>query len=170
MSAVQALLKRRPSTLRVLSASGQLGYGIPHKALAAGLARNPDFIGCDMGSVDPGPAYLGSGEMATSPAVTRGDLADVLTAARRLNIPLIIGTAGTSGAGPHLDATLDMIRSIAAEHNLHFRLAAIRADLKADRVIQALNANTLVPLGGDLSVSAEAVSYTHLTLPTKRIV
>ncbi len=163
MSAVQALLKRRPNTLRVLSASGQLGYGIPHKALAAGLARNPDFIGCDMGSVDPGPAYLGSGEMATSPAVTRGDLAAVLTAARSLNIPLIIGTAGTSGAGPHLDATLDMIRSIAAEHNLHFRLASIRADLKADRVIQALEANTLVPLGGDLCVSAQDLrASTHI--------
>ena len=107
MSAVQELLKRRPTTLRVLSASGQLGYGIPHKAFAAGLARKPDFIGCDMGSVDPGPAYLGSGDMATSPAVTRGDLAAVLLAARSLNIPLIIGTAGTSGAAPHLDATLD---------------------------------------------------------------
>jgi hypothetical protein len=42
MSAVQELLKRRPTTLRVLSASGQLGYGIPHKAFAAGLARKPD--------------------------------------------------------------------------------------------------------------------------------
>ena len=98
MSAVQALLKRRPSTLRVLSASGQLGYGIPHKALAAGLARNPDFIGCDMGSVDPGPAYLGSGEMATSPAVTRGDLADVLTVSGRVSFE-IVGASASSAYG-----------------------------------------------------------------------
>ncbi|MDN3986750.1 acyclic terpene utilization AtuA family protein [Zwartia vadi] len=154
MSAVQALLKRKPSTLRVLSASGQLGYGIPSKALAAGLARQPDFIGCDMGSVDPGPAYLGSGEMATSPAITRSDLEAVLVAARRLDVPLIIGTAGTAGAGPHLDATLAIIRSIAAEHKLHFRLASIRADLKPHRVIEALDSGVLKALGGDLPVTA----------------
>lgn len=59
MNAVGKLLARRPERLRVLSASGQLGYGIPEKALQAGMARRPDFIGCDMGSIDPGPAYLG---------------------------------------------------------------------------------------------------------------
>ena len=163
MSAVRTLLNRQPHTLRVLSASGQLGYGIPSKALAAGLARQPDFIGCDMGSVDPGPAYLGSGEMATSPAITRSDLEAVLVAARRLDIPLIIGTAGTAGAGPHLDATLDMIRSIAQEHQLHFRLASIRADLKPERVIQALDANVLKALGGELPVThADLMASAHI--------
>ncbi len=163
MSAVRALLQRKPSTLRVLSASGQLGYGIPSKALTAGLARKPDFIGCDMGSVDPGPAYLGSGEMATSPAITRSDLEAVLVAARRLNVPLIIGSAGTAGAGPHLDATLEMIRSIAAEHQLHFRLASIRADLKAERVIQALDAGLLNALGGELPVTAaDLIASAHI--------
>jgi 2-oxoglutarate dehydrogenase E1 component len=42
MSAVQELLKRRPTTLRVLSASGQLGYGIPHKAFAAEMKKYPN--------------------------------------------------------------------------------------------------------------------------------
>ena len=27
----------------------------------------PDLIGCDMGSIDIGPTYLGTGEMATVP-------------------------------------------------------------------------------------------------------
>ena len=163
MSAVQALLQRKPKTLRILSASGQLGYGIPSKALAAGLARKPDFIGCDMGSVDPGPAYLGSGEMATSPAITRSDLEAVLVAARRLNVPLIIGSAGTAGAGPHLDATLAMIRSIAEEHQLHFKLASIRADLKPERVIQALEAGLLHALGGELPITAaDLIASAHI--------
>ena len=163
MSAVRALLQRKPKTLRILSASGQLGYGIPSKALAAGLARKPDFIGCDMGSVDPGPAYLGSGEMATSPAITRSDLEAVLVAARRLNVPLIIGSAGTAGAGPHLDATLEMIRSIAEEHQLHFRLASIRADLKPERVIQALDAGLLHALGGELPITAaDLIASAHI--------
>jgi len=41
--------------LRILSASGQLGYGIIEKAFRAGLERDLHLIGADMGSVDPGP-------------------------------------------------------------------------------------------------------------------
>ena len=36
MNAIQKLLARRPPALRILSASGQLGYGIPEKAFEAG--------------------------------------------------------------------------------------------------------------------------------------
>jgi len=163
MTATGKLLARRPDRLRVLSASGQLGYGIPEKALRAGLERRPDFIGCDMGSVDPGPAYLGSGMMATSPAVTRNDLALVIRAARQLDVPLVLGTAGTSGASPHLDATLEMIRSIAREENLHFRMASIRADIPVERVAKALAANQLQALGGTLPVSrADLESCAHI--------
>jgi hypothetical protein len=163
MSAVASLLQRRPASLRVLSASGQLGYGIPDKALAQGVERRPDFIGCDMGSVDPGPAYLGSGEMATSPTITRRDLALVLRAARALNVPLMLGSAGTAGAAPHLDATLNMIRSIAKEEGLHFRLASIRADMHVERVASALRAGQLAALGGHLPVTeADLHSCEHL--------
>jgi hypothetical protein len=70
VSAVERLLaQHRPGggqRLRVLSASGQLGYGIPLESFERGLARQPDLIGCDMGSIDPGPYYLGSGQMARS--------------------------------------------------------------------------------------------------------
>jgi hypothetical protein len=73
-----------------LAASGQLGYGIPENSFNAGLERNPDFIGCDMGSIDPGPYYLGAGVMATSEAMTKRDLRLVISAARKRDIPLII--------------------------------------------------------------------------------
>jgi hypothetical protein len=163
MNAIRRLLARRPPSLGVLAASGQLGYGIPQRALSAGVARRPDFIGCDMGSIDPGPAYLGSGRMATSPAVTKADLALVLTAARSLDVPLVIGTAGTSGAAPHLQATLDIVREIAREEGLHFRMASIRADIPAGRVAAALERDELTPLGGSLPVSREDIdSCTHI--------
>lgn len=67
--------------LRVLSASGQLGYGIPADALARGMARRPHFIGADMDSIDPGPYYLGSGAMAAPEPMVRRDLALVLQGA-----------------------------------------------------------------------------------------
>jgi hypothetical protein len=118
---------RRP--IRLLGGSGQLGYGIPAPAFAAGLARKPDLIGCDMGSIDIGPTYLGKGEMATSPEATSRDLRRVLRGARALDVPLVIGSAGSAGAAPHLDATLALIRDIARAEGMSFRMAVIRADI-----------------------------------------
>src|SRR3954469_18968251 len=99
-------LKAEPRPLRILGASGQLGYGIPTATLERGLARKPDMIGCDMGSVDIGPSSLGSGQVGTTPASTQRDLRKMVVAARSIGVPLVIGTAGSAGASPHLDATL----------------------------------------------------------------
>lgn len=133
--------------LRVLAASGQLGYGVPEPAFSEGLKRKPHFIGADMGSIDPGPYYLGSGELATSDAMTRDDLRRVLRGARRLDVPLLIGTAGTAGAAPHLAKVLGMVRDVARNEGLHFRLASITADMPRDLVKRAIRAGKLRPLG-----------------------
>ena len=127
----------RPGTepLRVLSASGQLGYGIPAESLARGMARRPHFIGADMGSIDPGPYYLGSGQMAAPPAMVRRDLALVLDAALGAGVPLVIGSAGTAGAAPQLRATAALIREIAAERGHALRLCTVASDLDADTVL-----------------------------------
>ena len=108
-------------SIRILGASGQLGYGVPTPAFSAGLARKPHLIGCDMGSIDPGPYYLGSGELATAPAATRRDFRKVILGALKSNIPLVIGSAGSAGAKPHLEQTLSIVREIAREESLHFR-------------------------------------------------
>src|SRR5580700_7972113 len=137
---VIADLRRAPRPIRLLGASGQLGYGIPAAAFKAGIDRRPDLIGCDMGSIDIGPTYLGKGEMATSPESTRRDLRRVLNAARSLDVPLVIGTAGSAGAAPHLDATLSMLRDIARADGLRFRMASIRADLPRPMLLEASRA------------------------------
>jgi hypothetical protein len=133
--------------LRVMAASGQLGYGIPEPAFKAGLERKPHLIGADMGSIDPGPYYLGAGKMAQSDTMVRADLAKCLHGARKLDVPLLIGTAGSAGAAPHLKATLDMVRGIARKEGLHFRLASISADMPRDFVKQQVRAKRVVPLG-----------------------
>lgn len=165
MSALDRLretLHGRPP-LRVLAASGQLGYGIPEPAFRAGLAREPHFIGADMGSVDPGPAYLGSGKMATSPETTRRDLTMVLTAARAAGVPLLIGTAGTAGAAPHLAATVDLVRTIARENGLHFRLATIGADIPTDVARDAVRRGRVRSLGAMPALTEAAIDGTsHL--------
>lgn len=151
MSAVSRLRARfaadpsRP--LKLVGATGQLGYGIPAASLAEASRREPDMIGADMGSTDIGPTFLGNGEMATSAAQTKRDLAALLKGARSLDIPLIIGSAGSAGAGPHLDATLAMVREIAREEGLGFRLAVIRSDMPRDVVKAAVRAGRVTSLG-----------------------
>lgn len=133
--------------LRVLAASGQLGFGIPEPALRRGLQRRPHFIGCDMGSVDPGPYYLGSGRMAAPPAMVRRDLALVLGAALGAGVPLLIGSAGTAGAQPHLDETVRLLCEVARERGWSFRLATVHSDVPASLVRAARREGRLEPIG-----------------------
>ena len=132
--------------MRILGASGQLGYGVPTPAFSAGLDRQPHLIGCDMGSIDPGPYYLGSGELATAPAATRRDLRKVLFGALKLKVPHVIGSAGSAGAKPHLDQTLTTLREIAREGGLHFRLGVLHADIAKGVLEAALRENGVVPI------------------------
>ena len=165
------LAAHRPGTeaLRVLSASGQLGFGIPEASLARGLQRQPHFIGCDMGSIDPGPYYLGSGRMAAPERMVQRDLELVLFGALQAGVPLIIGSAGTAGAKPQLDATVAMVQQIALQHGLRFRLATIASDVPAATVIAALRTGQLRPLDADALGSPlpmpsedEVLSCTHI--------
>ncbi|MET0528466.1 MAG: acyclic terpene utilization AtuA family protein [Microvirga sp.] len=99
-----------------------------------------------MGSIDIGPHYLGSGEMAPTRVGAKRDLRKVLNAARRLDIPLIIGSAGSAGAKPHLNETLAMIREIAVEDDLHFKLAFVPADMDREAVKQAVRSGKTRPM------------------------
>ncbi len=142
-------------TLNLVGATGQLGYGVPEPAFTTALERAPDMIGADMGSTDIGPTFLGSGDMATSPEQTRRDLEKLLVGARKLDVPLIIGTAGSAGAAPHLDATLAMVREIAAARGLSFRMAVIRSDIQADAVAAAIKAGRVRSMGVLPDLTAE---------------
>jgi hypothetical protein len=143
--------------IRILGASGQLGYGVPTPAFNAGLERAPHLIGCDMGSIDPGPYYLGSGELATAPAATRRDLRKVLVGALKLKIPLVIGSAGSAGAKPHLEQTLEMVREIAREEGLHFRLGVLRADIDKTVLKAALASGGVVSIDDMPALDAQEV-------------
>ena len=159
-ASARLLQSHRPGgeALRVLSASGQLGYGIPEDALRRGMARAPHVIGCDMGSIDPGPYYLGAGVMAAPAAMVERDLELVLCAARAVDVPLLIGSAGTAGASVHLDATLDIVRRIVARRGLRLRLATIRSDIAPATVVSALTEGRLDPIGAIDAPSPEDIA------------
>ena len=150
MSAFAATIdawKREKGPLRILSASGQLGYGIPEPAFRAGLARKPHLIGADMGSVDPGPYYLGAGKLATARRSSKRDLGLAIVGAVRNRIPFILGTAGTGGGDPHLAETMDIIREIARENDLRFKVANIGAEMPRDVVKAAVRGGKVTSIG-----------------------
>ena len=60
-----------PRPLRILAASGMLGYGYTAEAFEHGVAMGLDLICCDAGSMDPGPYYLGEGTPWVSRTATR---------------------------------------------------------------------------------------------------
>ena len=92
------------------------------------MARNPQVIGCDGGSTDPGPHYLGSGTSFCSRLSVKRDLKLMLQAAVAAKIPCIIGTSGGAGGEPHLQDTAALVREIAREEKLSFKMALIHAE------------------------------------------
>lgn len=131
---------------RLLSTSGLLGYGFPEASLDAGMAREPHMIGVDGGSTDPGPYYLGSGKCVNSRMAMKRDLRLMLRAARKQRIPLVIGSCGGAGGEPHLQAVAAIVREIAREDGLKFRLALIHSEQDKGWVKKQLGAGRIKAL------------------------
>ena len=133
--------------LKILSPSGIVGYGFPEESFLAGVAQKPDLIACDAGSTDPGPYYLGSGIPFTNATAVKRDLTLMLKAARELDIPLVIGTTGSAGADVHVEREVKILREIAKEQKLSFKLAVISSEFSADFLVEQLDAGNIEKLG-----------------------
>ena len=116
-------------SFKVLSPTAILGYGFPEESFRKAMAESPDLIAVDAGSSDPGPHYLGAGKPFTDRAGVKRDLRYMITAGVQNNIPVVIGTAGGSGAAPHLEWCREIIHEIAQEEHLSFSMALIPADV-----------------------------------------
>jgi len=147
--------------LRILSLTGNLGYGYRLKSLHNGIAAQPHMIGSDNGSTDAGPYYLGSGDQLTKPFQVKRDLKPALIEARRLGVPLIVGSAGTAGGEPHLQVVLGILCEIARAESLHFRAAAIHAEIPKSLVRDALAGGRVSPLPGVPELSSETLDRTE---------
>jgi hypothetical protein len=134
--------------VKILSGTGILGYGLDDASLASPDAAGLDLVGCDGGSTDPGPFYLGSAEpICPRPAVKR-DLARLLRAARESGAPLVIGSCGGSGCDAQVDETFAIARELLAEEGLHARVARVRSELEPAAVEAALADGRIAPLDG----------------------
>jgi hypothetical protein len=131
---------------RVLSTTAILGYGFPEASFRAGLKKRPHLIGADAGSTDPGPYYLGAGKSFTDRSAVKRDLRFMLTAGVKRGIPVVVGTAGGSGARPHVDWCEEIVREIAREEKLSFKMGVIYADVPKALVRKHLRKGEIVPL------------------------
>jgi len=143
--------------LRIVALNGMLGYGYELASLDAGMAERPHLIGCDAGSTDPGPYYLGSGKSLVRADQIYRDLKPALVRARASKTPFVIGSAGFAGARPNLEFMLEIVHRICREEGLHFRLGIIRSDVDKGVVLEALAADRIVPMPGAPALDPEHV-------------
>jgi hypothetical protein len=106
-------------SLRIICPNGHLGFApTREESFRLGVAARPDCIAADSGSDDVGPIPLGS-DTSTSPlAWQTHDLELMLVASRELGVPMIIGSAGDTGANSRVDLFVDVIRQLARKHKL----------------------------------------------------
>lgn len=137
--------------LRILAPCGILGYGYPEESFLEGMSRKPDAIVVDAGSTDAGPHKLGAGVAIVSPEACKKDLRPMLTHGLNSRIPVIIGSAGGSGARIHVEWTLGLICEILKEQGrTGVKTAVIWADIPSEAVVNSLRRGTISPLGSNL--------------------
>lgn len=130
----------------LLSTTGQLGTGFSADSLQRGLTMNPDMIGCDAGSTDAGPYFLGAGVPKASRASVARDLGLMLAAAREGEIPMLIGSAGTGGARTHLAAVREVLLEVASSLGLRFTLGVVDSQVSREELRRARAEGRLHPL------------------------
>lgn len=132
--------------IRILAPTGVCGSGFSEDSFERALSWKPHFIGCDAGSTDPGPEYLGTGRTAFPLEAIRRDVRLMLKGAQRLDIPLLIGSCGTAGGDAQVELMRDLVESIARHEGLSFELAVIRSEQKRDKLLQRLREGRIVAL------------------------
>lgn len=137
--------------LTILAPCGILGYGYPLASFKAGLAHGPDAIVVDAGSTDAGPHKLGAGVAIVSPEACAKDLEPMIEAGLERKIPVLIGSAGGSGAKKHVEWTYDIIVGILRRLGRRdAKVAVIWADIPHAAAGAALQDGTLEPLGASV--------------------
>lgn len=101
--------------IRVLFPVGMLGGGFPPETVTRGIELGADIIAVDGGSTDSGPHYLGTATAKTARAAVERDLRVLVPAAHDANIPLVVGSCGTSGCDAGVEWIYEIVQRICAD-------------------------------------------------------
>lgn len=150
-------------SLRIICPNGHLGFApTREESFRLGVAARPDCIAADSGSDDVGPIPLGS-DTSTSPlAWQTHDLELMLVASRELGVPMIIGSAGDTGANSRVDLYVRIIRELAQKHRLpRFRLGYFYSEVRKDDLARRMRGGERVAgLEGHVDLTREELDAT----------
>ena len=133
-------------SLKIICPNGHLGFApLRTGSFEIGVAAGPHYIAADSGSDDVGPVPLGS-DTSTSPgAWQRHDLEHMLLAARRLGVPMIIGSAGDTGTNSRVDRYVEILRELAQRHRLpRFRIGYFYSEVPKSLVREQMGAGEAI--------------------------
>lgn len=132
--------------LKIICPNGHLGFApLRPESFELGVQAHPDYIAADSGSDDVGPVPLGSDTSTSPEAWQRHDLEKMLLASRRLGVPMIIGSAGDTGANSRVDLFVSIIRELAQKHGLKkFRLGYFYSEVSRDYLRQKMQQGQVV--------------------------
>lgn len=133
--------------VRVLVPVGMLGAGFPDDTIARGIAMGADVIAVDGGSTDSGPYYLGASQPKTARAAVLRDMRAILTAAAQADIPVVVGSCGTSGTDDGVEWLYSITREIIDETGLPGRrIARIYSEIDKALIHRRLREQRVHPL------------------------
>jgi hypothetical protein len=133
--------------IRAMAPTGVVGSGFPEEPFwAAVRGFRPDFIASDAGSIDPGPHALGSAQPKYPARACKRDLELMILAAKELGVPVIIGSAGTSGADRCVDWMRDIAEEIACHAGFRLKVATIYSEQSSAYLQEKLGQDKIRPL------------------------
>lgn len=138
------MMNKKP--LRFLCPNGHLGFApIKTGSFYRGVATKPDFILADSGSDDIGPVPLGDDICASPLEWQKHDLEVMLVEARKLGVPMIIGSAGDTGTNSRVDMYVEIIKELAIKHNLPpFKLGYFYSELNRDYLLKKIKGGKVI--------------------------
>ncbi len=145
------------NTFKLVAATGMLGSGFQPASIDKAISMGAQMIGCDAGSTDAGPNSLAQGTCHFSVAAVKRDMSNILGRALKAGIPIVIGSAGTSGSDKSLQSLVDIVRDLAREQSLHFKLAVIHSELSKQVVLEHVRAGRSYPLAPSKPLTEEEI-------------
>ncbi len=140
-----------------LLANCVVGIGFSRRGFELGLQRGPHLVGCDAGSTDFGPGFLGSGRDPKSRLSVEHDLRTMITGAKRIGVPLVIGSCGGAGGAPHVEGFRAIVGDLARAEGLGLRVALIHAEQDPAAIHGALDDGRITSLGPFPALTHEAI-------------
>ena len=135
--------------MKILCPTGHLSFTpLEQDSFLAGCEKGPDVIVADAGSSDVGPRGLGANAQVSPSQWQRQDLEVMLLQARRLGIPMIVGSASDAGTDKGVDHFVSLIRAIVQEHDLPpFTVASLAITMHGRPLISPMPVMMLAPGG-----------------------